>query len=142
MAHNYILKVTAGPDYDPSTHQQVNVNQATPMHIGGKHADVQLNVRIQVCSLYPRPLYPSIYATSQQVTNSTFPLNRTTAAFPIAPTQHRHTSTRRHTTTTKTNTRSPSPLVPRHPSTAMISFSGTTLTIPFVTASRPVSVRP
>jgi hypothetical protein len=59
MAHNYILQVTAGHEYDISTHQIVPVNSATPITIKSELLEVDLNVRIQVCLLFPpfqRPL--------------------------------------------------------------------------------------
>ena len=48
MAHNYVLRVTAGHSYEPSAHQIVNVNAPTPMTIKDSHTDIKLNVRIQV----------------------------------------------------------------------------------------------
>lgn len=47
MAENYLLHVTAGPSYDPSTHQTVHVNSSTPLQIRTPLADVNLHVRIQ-----------------------------------------------------------------------------------------------
>lgn len=43
----YRLHVTAGPSYDPKTHQTVPVNQDTPLHIESDQAVVDLCVRIQ-----------------------------------------------------------------------------------------------
>jgi hypothetical protein len=48
MAHNYILQVTAGSEYDIKTHQIVPVNDPRPVSIDSKHISVNLNVRIQV----------------------------------------------------------------------------------------------
>lgn len=45
-AHKYRLKVTAGADYDPDTHQVVPVNGET-LRIDNEHATVSLCVRIQ-----------------------------------------------------------------------------------------------
>ncbi|ELR09884.1 hypothetical protein VC83_03279 [Pseudogymnoascus destructans] len=48
MAHNkYTLRVTAGTSYDPSTHETVTVNSATPISIKSEHTDVSLNIRIR-----------------------------------------------------------------------------------------------
>ncbi|OCK89942.1 DUF1769-domain-containing protein [Cenococcum geophilum 1.58] len=49
MAHheNYILKVTAGPTYDPTTHQDVHVNNPTPVTISTSHLDARIHVRIK-----------------------------------------------------------------------------------------------
>lgn len=48
MAHNYILRVTAGKSYDPKDHKVVAVNTAEPMSISSEHMDIELNVRVQV----------------------------------------------------------------------------------------------
>jgi hypothetical protein len=48
MAHNYILRVTAGPSYETDTHKVVNVNTAEPLHIESDLVDVDVNVRVQV----------------------------------------------------------------------------------------------
>ncbi|KAK0114359.1 hypothetical protein ONS95_013851 [Cadophora gregata] len=47
MAHNYVLQVTAGSEYDIKTHKIVPVNQSTPITIDSEHISVDLNVRIQ-----------------------------------------------------------------------------------------------
>ncbi|PVH88149.1 DUF1769-domain-containing protein [Cadophora sp. DSE1049] len=47
MAHNYVLQVTAGSEYDIKTHKIVPVNQSTPITIDSEHINVDLNVRIQ-----------------------------------------------------------------------------------------------
>ena len=49
MAHheNYILKVTAGPTYDPTTHQDAHVNNSTPVTISTSHLDARIHVRIK-----------------------------------------------------------------------------------------------
>jgi len=47
MAHNYILQVTAGSEYDITKHQIVHVNHANPTTIHSEHLSVDLNVRIQ-----------------------------------------------------------------------------------------------
>ena len=48
MAHNYVLQVSAGSEYDIKTHKIVPVNQSTPITIDSEHINVDLNVRIQV----------------------------------------------------------------------------------------------
>ena len=48
MAHNYVLQVTAGSEYDIKTHKIVPVNQSAPITIDSEHINVDLNVRIQV----------------------------------------------------------------------------------------------
>ncbi|PKY04635.1 DUF1769-domain-containing protein [Aspergillus campestris IBT 28561] len=49
----YRLHVTAGPSYDPKSHQTVPVNQDTPLHIESDQAVVDLCVRIQDYKGYP-----------------------------------------------------------------------------------------
>lgn len=44
---NYRLKVTAGPEYDTSTHQVVPVNSNKTIRFENQHATVNLCVRIQ-----------------------------------------------------------------------------------------------
>ena len=56
MAHNYILQVTAGSEYDVKTHTVVPVNSPTAVSIDSELMSVDLNVRIQVCPL----LLPSL----------------------------------------------------------------------------------
>ncbi|KAJ5282015.1 hypothetical protein N7478_007387 [Penicillium angulare] len=48
----YRLKVTAGPDYDPSTHKPVEVNGKT-LKFESPRAQAELNVRIQDYGRYP-----------------------------------------------------------------------------------------
>lgn len=43
----YRLKVTAGPEYDPRTHQTVPVNQDETLRLENAHAIVSLCVRVQ-----------------------------------------------------------------------------------------------
>lgn len=54
MAENYVLRITAGPDYDPSQHVEVPVNTAKPITIKGDRADIELNVRINDYKGLPR----------------------------------------------------------------------------------------
>ncbi|KAG6287611.1 hypothetical protein E4U45_008019 [Claviceps purpurea] len=53
MAENYVLRITAGPSYDATTHVEVPVNNPEPTSIKGDSADIQLNVRIQNYSGLP-----------------------------------------------------------------------------------------
>ncbi|KAG5951380.1 hypothetical protein E4U58_001179 [Claviceps cyperi] len=53
MAENYVLRITAGPSYDATTHVEVPVNNPEPTSIKGDRADIQLNVRIQNYSGLP-----------------------------------------------------------------------------------------
>jgi len=46
MAENYILRVTAGTDYDLKTHHLVPVNSSSPTTLSSDLVDVELNVRI------------------------------------------------------------------------------------------------
>ncbi|PQE18003.1 f-box domain containing protein [Rutstroemia sp. NJR-2017a BVV2] len=54
MAENYILRVTAGSDYDVSKHQVVPVNQPQTIKIDNDLCTVDLNVRIQDYRGLPR----------------------------------------------------------------------------------------
>lgn len=47
MADKYILRITAGEDYDESKHTIVPVNTAETVKINGEHGEIELNVRIQ-----------------------------------------------------------------------------------------------
>ncbi|CZS97603.1 uncharacterized protein RAG0_06593 [Rhynchosporium agropyri] len=47
MAHNYVLQVTTGSEYDIKTHKIVPVNQSRPITIDTEHITVDLNVRVQ-----------------------------------------------------------------------------------------------
>ena len=54
MAENYVLRITAGPDYDPSLMVEVPVNTAKPVTIKSDRADIDLNVRINDYKGLPR----------------------------------------------------------------------------------------
>ncbi|KAH8816492.1 hypothetical protein F5884DRAFT_725640 [Xylogone sp. PMI_703] len=54
MAHNYILQVTAGHEYDTKTHKIVPVNQPSPVSISSDLIDADVNVRIQSYRGLPR----------------------------------------------------------------------------------------
>ncbi|KAL8775736.1 MAG: hypothetical protein Q9194_003685 [Teloschistes cf. exilis] len=47
MADKYLLRVTAGPSYDPTDHQVIAVNSPTPTHVQSALCDTVINVRIQ-----------------------------------------------------------------------------------------------
>ncbi|KAL4918952.1 hypothetical protein BDW62DRAFT_56004 [Aspergillus aurantiobrunneus] len=52
-ASKYRLKVSAGPGYDPSTHQDVPVNEAQTLYISNEHASTNLAVRIKNYTGFP-----------------------------------------------------------------------------------------
>ncbi|KAL9095913.1 MAG: hypothetical protein Q9165_001911 [Trypethelium subeluteriae] len=47
MAHRFVLRVTGGPAYDPSTHTTIPVNSQRPTKISNKHIDATVDVNIQ-----------------------------------------------------------------------------------------------
>lgn len=47
MAEKYILRISAGADYDEANHVQVPVNSPEVVKIAGENGDIELNVRIQ-----------------------------------------------------------------------------------------------
>jgi hypothetical protein len=58
MAHNYILRLTAGPEYDVKTHQVVPVNSPETVKIETDLCGVEVNVRIQVLILLSPVPFP------------------------------------------------------------------------------------
>ncbi|KAG7419580.1 UPF0590 protein [Fusarium oxysporum f. sp. rapae] len=54
MADNYVLRITAGPDYDQSQQVEVPVNTARPITIKSDRADIELNVRVNDYKGLPR----------------------------------------------------------------------------------------
>ncbi|KAL8716017.1 MAG: hypothetical protein Q9225_006299 [Loekoesia sp. 1 TL-2023] len=54
MADKYLLRVTAGPSYDPTSHQTVAVNSGTPTQIHSSLCDASISVRIQNYRGLPR----------------------------------------------------------------------------------------
>ncbi|KAM0424241.1 hypothetical protein ACHAPT_010613 [Fusarium lateritium] len=52
--NNYILRVTAGPDYDAKHQVEVPINTTEPITIKSDLADIELNVRIQDYKGLPR----------------------------------------------------------------------------------------
>lgn len=47
MADEYLLQVTAGPFYDPASHQVVAVNSGTPTKVQSPLCDAYISVRVQ-----------------------------------------------------------------------------------------------
>ncbi|KAM0238526.1 hypothetical protein ACHAPO_003494 [Fusarium lateritium] len=54
MAKNYVLRITAGPDYDPSQQVEVPVNTTKPITFKSDRADIELNIRINDYKGLPR----------------------------------------------------------------------------------------
>ncbi|KAI9796745.1 MAG: hypothetical protein M1833_005985 [Piccolia ochrophora] len=54
MADQFLLRVTAGPSYDPSTHQTLPVNSLNPIHIETSSTEILLNLRIKNYRGLPR----------------------------------------------------------------------------------------
>ncbi|KAK1996412.1 DUF1769-domain-containing protein [Colletotrichum falcatum] len=71
MADKYILRVTAGPNYDLASQVEVPVNQAQPTKITSELADVELNVRIKNYAGLPRnsPSTSPYFSTEPHATN-------------------------------------------------------------------------
>ncbi|PHH68624.1 hypothetical protein CDD82_403 [Ophiocordyceps australis] len=71
MADKYILRVTAGPDYDEASHVEVPVNRAAPVRIQSSEADIELNVRIRDYQGLPRgsPTTSAYFATEPHAYN-------------------------------------------------------------------------
>ncbi|EON62656.1 hypothetical protein W97_01880 [Coniosporium apollinis CBS 100218] len=76
----YMLKVTAGPNYDPSTHHPVHVNDPTPLKISSEHIDASINVRIQDYRGLPK----GSLSTSPYFTHATHIHDRYSIAFTFA----------------------------------------------------------
>ncbi|RFU79291.1 hypothetical protein TARUN_2931 [Trichoderma arundinaceum] len=71
MQEKYILRVTAGPSYDESSHIEVPVNESAPVRISSDVADIELNVRIQDYKGLPRgsPSTSSYFSTEPHASN-------------------------------------------------------------------------
>ncbi|KAL2128706.1 hypothetical protein VTI74DRAFT_8815 [Chaetomium olivicolor] len=54
MAEKYLIRVTAGPSYDLSSHVEVPVNSPEPVHISSELIDAHLNVRVHNYRGLPR----------------------------------------------------------------------------------------
>ena len=59
MAHHYVLRVTAGPNYDLADHTEVPVNTSKPVKINTRLIDAELNVRVQNYRGLPRQSPPT-----------------------------------------------------------------------------------
>ncbi|SPO02065.1 uncharacterized protein DNG_04738 [Cephalotrichum gorgonifer] len=53
-ADKYLISVTAGPTYDPSTHVPVPVNKPETIKLSSEFADIELNVRVKGYRGLPR----------------------------------------------------------------------------------------
>ncbi|SPJ81908.1 uncharacterized protein FTOL_09313 [Fusarium torulosum] len=71
MAENYVLRITAGADYDPSQHVEVPVNTAKPITIKSDRADIELNIRIDDYKGLPRnsPTTSAYFSTEPHAYN-------------------------------------------------------------------------
>lgn len=147
--NNYRLKVTAGPDYDPSTHQVVPVNSDQTLRFENSHAIVNVCVRIQGYTgthswiisfpffcLYVNLLWPmGRYGTD---INAGIVANEALKDCPtILQRLPPHTSPIR--SINRISTPSLSPLSPSTPSPAMILSSEMTWIGQFGTVSLPAS---
>jgi hypothetical protein len=67
----YILRVTAGPEYDTSSHVVIPVNTTEPVKISGPLADIELNVRVQNYAGLPHgsPSTSAYFSTEPHSTN-------------------------------------------------------------------------
>ncbi|TQV97015.1 Bax-like protein [Cordyceps javanica] len=85
MADKYILRITAGSDYDDSRHVEVPVNQPETVRIDGAHASVELNVRVQGYNGLPAgsPSTSAYFAAEPHATNK----DQYSIAFRFTPTQ-------------------------------------------------------
>ncbi|KAL0934705.1 F-box domain containing protein [Colletotrichum truncatum] len=72
MTDKYILRVTAGPNYDADSQVEVPVNKPQPIKISTELADIELNVRIQKYAGLPRqsPETSSYFSTEPHATNN------------------------------------------------------------------------
>ena len=128
MADKYLLRVTAGPTYDPSTHQEIRVNTGHSTHISNSACDANITVRIQnYRGQYLSIAMPPRYSTKSEP-SQVYPtdlLNAPpTSIIPLIP---------------KTSTQFPSYSYPRSRSPALPSSSAMISTIRSATACPPVS---
>lgn len=65
MAHNYLLQVSTGTEYDVTKHKIVPVNSAAPVKIESELMSAEVNVRIQVCNPHLELCPPSFEAITQ-----------------------------------------------------------------------------
>ena len=131
MADKYLLIVTAGPSYDTTTHQTVQVNTGAPLHISNKACGTNLSVHIQ--NYHGKSLHywhKSIFQLKDP------PLQ----VCPATPPPRHPTSP--HTHTNMTNTASLLPSFRTKIYQAPPSFSATISTTQFATAYHPVLAQP
>ncbi|PYH81336.1 DUF1769-domain-containing protein [Aspergillus uvarum CBS 121591] len=69
-APNHRLRITAGPRYDPSTHQLVHVNGPSPIRIRSPHLTADIWVRIKEYTGYPEGSPPSNPYFTQPATSA------------------------------------------------------------------------
>jgi hypothetical protein len=132
----YLLRVTAGPDYDPATHQIVPVNAPEAIEIENEHMTARLNVRIQGY----RGKHPQIPLLSQQFQVRRVYCTNHAQAFRMDPPRRIRTSQTQLTSTTSILL--PSRSSPRSPYQAMTLSSATTLIVPSATVSLQASAPP
>ncbi|KAL9128863.1 MAG: hypothetical protein Q9217_002552 [Psora testacea] len=82
-ADSLLVRVTAGPSYDPATHQTVQVNSSTPTHITSRVCTANVSVRIQNYRGLPRKS-PS---TSSYFTHPHHTHDRYSISFSLLPHQ-------------------------------------------------------
>ncbi|KAF3810457.1 hypothetical protein GCG54_00013696 [Colletotrichum gloeosporioides] len=72
MSDMYILRVTAGPNYDADSQTEVPVNTPKPVKISTPLADIELNVRIQNYAGLPRksPTTSTYFSTEPHSSNN------------------------------------------------------------------------
>ncbi|KAF2814734.1 DUF1769-domain-containing protein [Mytilinidion resinicola] len=81
---NYILKVTAGHSYDPTTHEDVHVNSSKPISISSEHIDARIHVRIKDYRGLPKTS-PS---NSPYFSHPSHTYDRYSIAFTFTPKRH------------------------------------------------------
>lgn len=131
-ADHFLLRVTAGPSYDPSTHVIVPVNGPTSIPISSKQCTANLKVRVQNYRGELRDNVPSSKALHGT--------NYSSQAFPTAPRPPPLTSPPHPIPMTST----PLPSASFRPrlSRAMISCSAMTSTAPSRTVFLPALIPP
>lgn len=71
MAEQYILRISAGADYDESKHVEVPVNSPNTVSVSSESAEIDLNIRIKDYQGLPRgsPAISPYFETEPHVTN-------------------------------------------------------------------------
>ncbi|ORY04665.1 hypothetical protein BCR34DRAFT_572510 [Clohesyomyces aquaticus] len=77
----YILRVTAGHSYHPSTHQDVHVNSEKPVDISSQHIDAKIHIRIKDY----RGLPPNSPSSSPYFSTPKHPYDRYSISFSFTP---------------------------------------------------------